>query len=85
MTKKDLQDIVNTLTADDEEISLFDLAAMQGVYILDTFTRATLQQLGFDLSTVSDDTLYRMAYKVELDIEGLTFLCQYYDIPRRPD
>ena len=85
MTKKDLQDIVNTLTVDDEEISLFDLAAMQGVYILDTFTRATLQQLGFDLSTVSDETLYRMAYKAELDIEGPTFLCQYYDIPRRPD
>ena len=85
MTKKDLLDIANTRTEDEEELSLYTLAAMKGIFILDTFTRETLEKLGFDLSTVSDDTLYRMAYKVELDIEGLTFLCQYYDIPRRPD
>jgi len=85
MTKKDLLDIANTRTEDEEELSLYTLAAMKGIFILDTFTRATLEKLGFDLSTVSDDTRYRMAYKAELDTECLHDLCQYSDIPRRPD
>jgi len=85
MTKKDLLDIANTMTEDDEEISLYTLAEMKGIFILDTFTRETLEKLGFDLSTVSDETLYRMAYKAELDTERLMFLCEYVDIPQRPD
>jgi len=85
MTKKDLLDIENTMTEDDEEISLYTLAEMKGIFILDTFTRATLEKLGFDLSTVSEETLYRMAYKAEFDTERLMFLCEYADIPQRPD
>ena len=85
MTKKDLLDIANTLTADEDEINVFELAARDGYYILEAFTRETLEQLGFDLTNVSDDTLSKIARKSEVDTISLMSLCYGYFIPERSD
>src|SRR6266850_1760223 len=82
MTKKELLEIVQPL-ADDAWINLFSIAADDGYYILEAFTRENLEELGYDLSDVEDDTLYKMAVKHELDPDTIAALCEAYGIPEK--